>query len=136
MCYPPAKYHPGTATGSFIDATNDNRSSNTATRNTLCHWPEDSIAGAIHVDDDSDVRLKTQIALENDGVAVIIAANALEGLILFAKHITAQYTHMNSARIDTAAIDLRMPGMHGPELADLREQINSQFEGAMTKTTD
>jgi CheY-like chemotaxis protein len=130
------------------------------------------------VDDDSDVRLMTQIALENDGYAVITAANALEGLMLFAKHISAQFTHINSARVDAAVIDLKMPGMHGLELAaklrnqtpnlpivaisgygqqdfdthvcrsaastflpkpfrlaDLRQQINSLLEDAMTKTT-
>jgi CheY-like chemotaxis protein len=84
---------------------------------------------------DSDVRLISQIALEKDGYTVMTAANALDGLMLFAKYITAQFTYINSARVTAAIIDLRMPGMHGLELADLRQQINSLLEGAMTKTT-
>jgi CheY-like chemotaxis protein len=54
--------------------------------------------------------------------------------MLFAKHISAQFTPIDSARVDAAVIDLKMPGMHGLELADLRQQINSLREDAMTKT--
>jgi CheY-like chemotaxis protein len=72
----------------------------------------------------------THIGIENNSYAVITAANDLDGLMRFAKHITAQFTHINDARVDAAVIDLRMPGMHGLELADLRQQINCLFEGA------
>jgi DNA-binding response OmpR family regulator len=91
-----------------------------------------ALAGSILViDDDPDIQLVLQFALEEAGVTPVPALTGEQGLLIAAE-----------ARVDAALVDLRLPGLHGSELIPTLRAgspmpilvITAQIEGAATTT--
>jgi CheY-like chemotaxis protein len=78
--------------------------------------------GILVVDDDADVRFVLGVALRQEGYATWLAANGLEALDLYWR---------NSRTIDLVLLDVRMPGLDGPQtlaaLRDLNPRIHCCF---------
>ena len=73
--------------------------------------------GILAVDDEEGVRGVLRFGLGQQGFAVWLAANGHEALELYWRH---------RARIDVVLLDVRMPGLDGPQTLAALQQLNPQ----------
>ena len=71
--------------------------------------------GVLVADDDHLVRVMVQLGLERDGFDVWLAADGREAVDLYGKHREA---------IAVVLLDVRMPGLDGPQTLDALRQLN------------
>ena len=71
--------------------------------------------GVLVVDDDRLVRIIVQLGLERDGFDVWLASSGLEAIDLYQKH---------QSRIAVVLLDVRMPGLDGPQTLDALRKLN------------
>ena len=72
-------------------------------------------AGVLVVDDEHIVRSLVQLGLERAGFDVWLAANGRKALDLYREH---------RADIDVVLLDVRMPGLDGPQTLDALRELN------------
>jgi len=73
--------------------------------------------GILIVDDDAAVRTMLEMGLRHHGFVVWLASHGQEALALYRCH---------SQEIDVVLLDVRMPGMDGPQTLAALQQINPQ----------
>lgn len=77
--------------------------------------------GVLVVDDEAYMRSFLQVALEHQGFDVCLAASGWEAVELYRRH---------RDRITVALLDVRMPGLNGPETVEALREINPQLRYA------
>jgi CheY-like chemotaxis protein len=70
------------------------------------------------VDDEHLVRLMVQLGLERISCEVWLASNGREAIQQYRKH---------RARIDVVLLDVRMPGLDGPQILDVLRELNPKL---------
>jgi DNA-binding response OmpR family regulator len=73
--------------------------------------------GILIVDDDPSVRAMLEMGLRHHGFVVSLASQGQEALVLYRDH---------AQEIDIVLLDVRMPGMDGPQTLAALRQINPQ----------
>jgi len=73
--------------------------------------------GILIVDDDPSVRAMLEMGLRHHGFVVWLASHGQEALALYRDH---------AQEIDLVLLDVRMPGMDGPQTLAALQQINPQ----------
>jgi CheY-like chemotaxis protein len=73
--------------------------------------------GVLVVDDDHLVRIMVQLGLEYHGLNVWLASDGHEAIEV--------YRHYQDS-IDVVLLDVRMPGLDGPQTLDILRELNSQ----------
>ena len=71
--------------------------------------------GVLVVDDENLVRIMLQLGLERSSFEVWLACNGREAIHLYRKH---------RDRIDVVLLDVRMPGLDGPQTLDVLRELN------------
>jgi CheY-like chemotaxis protein len=73
--------------------------------------------GVLVVDDEPAVRKLLQLSLERQGFAVWLAADGRQALELYERH---------RDRVDVVLLDVRMPGLDGPQTLAALRRLNPQ----------
>lgn len=74
-------------------------------------------AGVLVVDDDALIRSMLNTGLRQHGFDVWVAANGREAVDLYGRH---------ARHIDLVLLDVRMPGLDGPQTLDALEQLDAR----------
>src|SRR5262245_3762159 len=80
--------------------------------------PAHAKRGVLVVDDENLVRVMVQLGLEQDGFDVYLASDGREAIQLYRKHLQS---------IDIVLLDVRMPGLDGPQTLDALRQVNPRI---------
>jgi CheY-like chemotaxis protein len=79
--------------------------------------PSRAKPGVLVVDDDHLVRILVQLGLEHHGLNVWLASDGREAIELYRQH---------QESIDVVLLDVRLPGLDGPQTLDTLRKLNSQ----------